>query len=143
MKYILTLILTLAVALGSAAQTSRDIKASQKAIMDKEAVCNTGTEPFRDFIAKFNGDGAFLAQRTNIDKALEKKYAKVLQPGQLVASGPTERDGDDWYRKWSAIQPNTVFFDCGWVDSQIVYTLEFTRASANEPWFLTRLIEGN
>lgn len=125
-------------ALNSNAQTAADVEATNKKMMAASTPCNQGPEPFKDFIAKFSTDEAFMNSRLKLSDAEREKYAAVLVPSEFTAKKPFPKDGDEWYQAWGELQFAKAYLMCGWVDSFVDYIFEFTRQ--NGQWYLSKIV---
>lgn len=125
------------------AQTAADVKSTDKKVMAASTPCNAGTEPFKDFLKKFNTDKTFMESRLAISDSQKEKYAAVLEPSTFMAKTPFEKDGEMFYQMWGEIQGMKVYLECGWVDSYYEYTFEFQRKNGNSDWYLTNIVTGD
>lgn len=129
-----------AAVLGAQAQTAAEVEATQKKMMAKTTPCNQGPEPFSQFIAKFNTDPQFMAERLAVSDAEKEKFAGVLAPGNFEAKKPFAKDGDEYYQSWGELQFAKAYLDCGWVDSYVTHTFEFVRRDGK--WYLGKVVAG-
>lgn len=140
----LLLTLSLAAFLGIAttgAQTKAEIDQSVTRMESSSAPCNQGTEPFKQFIAKFSTDKSFMESRLKLTDAQMTEFAELLTPANFMAMGPVARDNDEWYQAWDEIQRNSVYLSCGWVDSFTEHIYEFKRIG--EKWYLAKVVVDN
>ena len=124
-------------------QTAAEVDATNKKVMSASMPCNAGTEPFRDFLKKFNTDKAFMESRLAISDAQKEKFAALLEPSTFMVMTPFEKDGDMFYQMWGEIQGMKVYLECGWVDSFYEHTFEFQRKNGNSNWYLTNIVLGD
>lgn len=121
---------------------SNDVKASIESMKDSEEVWNQGAEPFSRFIEKFSTDEEFCNSRIKLTVAQRAEYKSILSPSNFEAKLPHVRqDGEDmYYQQWGEMQRNTVYLDCGWVDSYYTHTFEFKRIGGK--WVLAKIVPG-
>lgn len=148
MKRIIFLLAAVAMTLSMYAQTGnaaaiQEVKASVAKIESAKTPCNSGKEPFKDFIQKFNTDSAFMASRIKLPAKQAEEFKGLLHPGSFQAMEPYERDNEgtpDWfYQVWGPeIQFGKVYLTCSWVDSFYTHIFEWTRG-AGGLWYLTAI----
>lgn len=125
------------------AQTASEVEATNKKVMAASTPCNSGTEPFKDFLKKFNTDKTFMESRMAISDSQKEKFAAVLVPSTFMAKAPFEKDGEMFYQMWGEVQGMKVYLECGWVDSFYEHTFEFQRKNGNSEWYLTNIVLGD
>lgn len=103
---------------------------------------NAGPEPFKDFIAKFSTDSAFMAERITLDDAAKAKYADKLMPSTFTAKMPVIADNDGmedvFYQIWDEMQFHTVHLNACW-DGVLANNYIFMRK--NGKWYLDQITE--
>lgn len=120
------------------AQTAAEVEATNKKMLAASTPCNQGPEAFKDFIAKFSTDQAFMESRIKLSPELKEKYASVLVPGEFTAKAPFDKDGEEWYQAWGELQWGKVYLQCGWVDSYVEYIFQFNREGGQ--WYLSNIV---
>lgn len=121
---------------------SNDVKESIENMKNSAEVWNQGAEPFSRFIEKFSTDEEFCKSRIQLTAAQRAEYKSVLAPSNFEAKLPYIRqEGEDmYYQQWGEMQRNTVYLDCGWVDSYYTHTFEFKRVGGK--WVLSKVVPG-
>lgn len=123
---------------GVNAQTAAEVEATNKKMMAASTACNQGTEPFKNFIAKFSTDKEFMESRIKLSAEQREKYAAELVPETFTAKTPFAKDGDEWYQDWGELQYNKTYLECGWVDSYVEYIFVFERKDGK--WYLSDVV---
>lgn len=121
---------------------SKDVKESVENMKNGAEVWNQGAEPFSQFIEKFSTDEEFCNSRIKLTAAQRAEYKSVLAPSNFVAKLPYEPNPGDglYYQQWGEMQRNTVYLDCGWVESYYTHTFEFKRIGGK--WVLAKIVPG-
>ena len=138
---ILILSLVAIFTLSAKAQTAEEVNETIKRMENASTYCNGAPEAFKSFIAKFSTDEEFFKSRLNLPDAELSKYDDILVPENMVAKTPFAKDGDQYYQAWGELQYNKAYLDCGWVDSFVTHTFEFTRGKGGK-WYLTHIVPG-
>jgi len=103
---------------------------------------NAGPEPFKDFIAKFSTDEAFMNERIALKPADREKYADLLTPSTFTAKLPVIADNegmdDVFYQVWDEMQFHTVHLNACW-DGVLQNNFVFMRK--NGKWFLDHITD--
>lgn len=143
MKRITTLALILVMACAAFtvnAQTAAEVNATVKKMMSASTPCNQGTEPFKEFIAKFSTDKDFMESRLRLSEQQRQEYADLLVPSNFTAKVPFAKDDDEYYQSWGELQFAKAYLECGWVDSYCTHTFEFVRDG--QKWYLAKIVPG-
>ncbi len=121
---------------------SNDVKASVENMKNSSEGWNQGAEPFSKFIEKFSTDEQFMNTRIKLTVAQKNEYKELLVPSNFEAKLPAIRqEGEEmYYQQWGEMQTNTVYLDCGWVDSYYTHTFEFKRIGGK--WNLSKIVPG-
>ena len=123
------------------AQTAAEVQATVKKMENASTKCNGAPEAFKTFIAQFSTDKDFFNSRLQLTDEEKTKYAEILVPENMTAKEPYEKDDDMYYQAWGELQYNKAYLDCGWVDSFVTHTFEFTRGKGGK-WYLTHIVPG-
>lgn len=103
---------------------------------------NAGPEPFKEFIAKFSTDEAFMNDRIALDAAAKEKYADMLTPSTFTAKMPVIADNegtdDIYYQVWDEMQFHTVHLNCCW-DGVLDHNIIFMRKDGK--WYLDAITD--
>lgn len=122
-------------------QTAEEVQETIARMQKASTPCNGAPEAFKDFVAKFSTDREFFDSRLNLPEEEMTKYADILVPENMDAKTPFEKDDDFYYQAWGELQYNKAYLDCGWVDSYVTHTYEFTRGKGGK-WYLTHIVPG-
>ena len=139
---ILILSLVAIFTLSAKAQTAEEVNETIKRMENASTYCNGAPEAFKSFIAKFSTDEEFFKSRLNLPDAELSKYDDILVPENMLAKAPFAKDGDQYCQAWGELQYNKAYLDCGWVDSFVTHTFEFTRGKGGK-WYLTHIVPGD
>lgn len=120
------------------AQTAEEVDASNKRMLSASTPSNKGPEAFKDFIAQFSTDPEFMESRLKLTPDQRGKFAEAIVPSEFTAKAPFQKGDDEWYQMWGELQYNKAYLMCGWVDSFVEYTFEFTRQ--NGKWYLSNIV---
>lgn len=103
---------------------------------------NAGPEPFKDFIAKFSTDEAFMNERISLDDSAKAKYAELLKPETFTAKMPVIADNngtdDVFYQVWDEMQFHTVHLNSCWDG---VLENNFIFMKKNGKWYLDQITD--
>lgn len=103
---------------------------------------NAAPEPFKEFIAKFSTDEAFMNERIALDVAAREKYADLLTPSTFTAKLPVIADNDGsedvYYQIWDEMQFHTVHLNCCW-DGVLENNIIFMKR--NGKWYLDAITD--
>lgn len=147
-----TIIASIAMLASSAAMAQYDLNAAAEGYraevdesvkkMEGSGNHNLAPEPFKEFIAKFSTDSAFMESRTSLTEADKEKFAPLLTPSTFEAKAPVIADNngtdDVYYQIWDEMQFHTVHLDCCW-DGVLEYVIIFERKSGR--WHLTQILQ--
>lgn len=103
---------------------------------------NAGPEAFKDFIAKFSTDEAFMNERIALDDKAREKYADLLTPSTFTAKLPAIADNDGsediYYQIWDEMQFHTVHLNCCW-DGVLENNIIFMKKDGK--WYLETITD--
>lgn len=120
---------------GELSSTALDYANLYRSFLNEESECNSGKEGLKDFICDFISDSGFQQGRMKISDAEKKELA------QFQLSFKFMLDDDGTLYGWSSLSSTKASYLAGWLDSEWVYCLNFERASAEDPWYLTEFVE--
>lgn len=126
---------------AAAEEYKADVEASVRK-MNGNDKHNAGPEPFKEFIAKFSTDEAFMNERIALDDKAREKYADLLTPSTFTAKLPVIADNngtdDVYYQIWDEMQFHTVHLNCCW-DGVLENNIIFMKK--NGKWYLDAITE--
>lgn len=140
-KILLALVMLVGFSAVSFAQTAAEVKATEKKMMAASCPSNGAPEAFKTFIAQFSTDKDFMESRLALTPEQREQYAELLVPSSFTAKTPFDKDGEEYYQAWGELQYNKAYLDCGWVDSYVTHTFEFTRGAGGK-WQLSKIVPG-
>lgn len=134
-KLFLTL-LVMTLSFTAAAQSSFYEANSCAKVTNKKSACNQGTEPFYKFIAKFQSDASFRAQRIGeyVDEELVPDSFKVFRSKNVYLNGCTYKE----CATWSEVSKNRVSYIAGYYLGSHA-TSYYTFERINGKWYLIEI----
>ena len=137
MNRLLTSLLALMIAVAASAADipalRRAADASQAAVTSPSAPCNSGDEPFAQFLVKFTTDGSFAKERTSLSPIFALK--SIADYRALVVSSGHETG---YIQTWQV--PSRVKLVCGY-DRSPDYSYIFARGADGKWKLVDRVTE--
>lgn len=109
--------------------------ASQAAVTSPSAPCNSGDEPFAQFLVKFTTDGSFAKERTSLSPIFALKSIADYR-ALVVASGHET----GYIQTWQVVDPSRVKLVCGY-DRSPDYSYIFARGADGKWKLVDRVTE--